>query len=187
MLNLTNLVRHRSAANSSRSVEIEAMDVAELQARVLARLSKAHEKSDIEAQDAYESSSSDSSSDAERIDVAPVARARKDRKTVEQAQVIEAEREAKKSCLSGLCSRRALARWIRSQRKKLKILLAATTLSLLLFLMSTVLFLEAPKRDIPDIPYHSGEIPREAWLAAGWGLPPVIKEERTSTSSPRAG
>ena len=175
------------ARNSSRSLEIEAMDVAELQARVLARLNKGHEKShDIEAQDVYESSSSDSSSDAERIDVPPVARARKDRKKAEQAEVIETERESKKSpWLTGLCSRRALARWIRRERKKLKILLAATTLSLLLFLMSTVLFLEAPKREIPDIPYHSGEIPREAWLAAGWGLPPVIKEERTSTSSPK--
>ena len=197
------------------------MDSSSLQARVLARLSKddahgfpatlppqppqhavatADESSSDDVSDS--DSSSDSAPEALRIDIPPkpAARARKagveERHEAEAEDSPESEDEKKLSLItaSRLCSRRELARCVRRQRRKLQIALAAMILSVLLFLLSTMMFLEAPQVQMrPEAQYRSEDIPQEAWLAAGWGLPPVLREQRAespktpSTSFHQAG
>ena len=120
-----------------------------------------------------------------RIEVAPksAARARNgvtEELVDEEDSPAESDDGKKPSLITAtrICSRRELSRCIRRDRKKIQIALAAMTLSILLFLLSIVWFLEN-KAPTPDVRYRTDDIPQNAWLAAGWGLPPVVREQRT--------
>ena len=175
------------------------MDPLSLQARVVARLAKDEARvpsslPPMPPQPAEESSDSDGGTDSSaessevedfRIDIAQKSAARARKGAVEEPvddedSPAESEDEKKLAPLitaTRICSRRELSRCIRRERKKLQLGLAALIFTVLLFLMSTLWFLEAraPK---PEARYRTEDIPQHAWLAAGWGLPPVVREQR---------
>ena len=176
------------------------MDPSSLKARVLERLAKDDARSfptmlppqpprhaEDSSSDSGEADSSSEDSEVEdfRIEVAPksAARARKgaiEEPVDEEDSPAESDDGKQPSLITAtrICSRRELSRCIRRDRQKIQIALAAMTLTILLFLLSTVWFLDN-KAPTPDVRYRTDDIPQHAWLAAGWGLPPVIREQRT--------
>lgn len=183
------------------------MDPSSLQARVVARLAKDEARGVPSTlppmppprHSAVEESSdsddgTDSSEDSEvedfRIEVAQKSAARARKGVVEEQADDEdspAESEDDKKMVplitaTRICSRRELSRCIRRERKKLQIVLAAMVLTIVMFLMSTLWFLEE-KAKKPDVRYRTEDIPQDAWLAAGWGLPPVLREQRPARPS----
>ncbi|CAL1126146.1 unnamed protein product [Cladocopium goreaui] len=136
-------------------------------------------------------SSSENSIEDLRIEIAQksAARARKgavEEPADEEDSPAESEDDKKLAPLitaTRICSRRELSRCIRRERKKLQIVLAAMIFTVLLFLMSTLWFLET-KAQKPEARYRTEDIPQNAWLAAGWGLPPVVREQRARPLKP---
>lgn len=184
------------------------MDPLSLQARVVARLAKdeargfpttlppmppqpRHSVEESSDSDDGTDSSSENSIEDLRIEIAQKSAARARKGAVEEPpdeedSPAESEDDKKLAPLitaTRICSRRELSRCIRRERKKLQIVLAAMIFTVLLFLMSTLWFLEtkAPK---PEARYRTEDIPQNAWLAAGWGLPPVVREQRARPLKP---
>ncbi|CAJ1360678.1 unnamed protein product [Effrenium voratum] len=173
------------------------MDKAALQARVLAKLGKevppsrapkakapARAPQPLPDSGSDDGSASSSSSEDWRIEVAPVARARKGYAddAISDGSADSAESESKERhpplIARGLCSRRQLGRCIRQRRRSLQIALAAIVVTVLGFVVTTLLYLKVAEQPPPPPGprYRTGDLPQEAWLAAGWGLPPVLRQ-----------
>lgn len=180
------------------------MDPSSLQARVVARLAKdeargvpstlpppppRHTAEESSDSDGTDETSEDSEVEDFRIEVAQKSAARARKGVVEEQDDEDspAESEDDKKMVplitaTRICSRRELSRCIRRERKKLQIALAGMVLTIVMFLMSTLWFLEE-KAQKPDVRYRTEDIPQHAWLAAGWGLPPVLREQRPARPS----
>ncbi|CAJ1360677.1 unnamed protein product [Effrenium voratum] len=134
------------------------MDKAALQARVLAKLGKevppsrapkakapARAPQPLPDSGSDDGSASSSSSEDWRIEVAPVARARKGYAddAISDGSADSAESESKERhpplIARGLCSRRQLGRCIRQRRRSLQIALAAIVVTVLGFVVTTLL------------------------------------------------
>ncbi|CAE7512893.1 Arl10 [Symbiodinium sp. CCMP2456] len=117
------------------------------------------------SEDGFGYSSSDSESDKElRLDV---------RST--QADILKASR---------ICSRRDLTNCLRKRRRLLQISLAALIVTALSFVAFAAYELEQTEQLGGSLQqqaaprWRTDDLPQEAWLAAGWGLPPVMRESR---------
>eukprot|EP00439_Symbiodinium_sp_Y106_P013740 s651_g1.t5 len=117
------------------------------------------------SEDGFGYSSSDSESDKElRLDV---------RST--QVDLLKASR---------ICSRRDLTNCLRKRRRLLQISLAALIVTALSFVAFAAYELEQMEQLGGSLQqqaaprWRTDDLPQEAWLAAGWGLPPVMRESR---------
>ncbi|CAE7680630.1 Arl10 [Symbiodinium microadriaticum] len=116
------------------------------------------------SEDGFGYSSSDSESDKElRLDV---------RST--QVDLLKASR---------ICSRRDLTNCLRKRRRLLQISLAALIVTALSFVAFAAYELEQTEQLGGSLQqaaprWRTDDLPQQAWLAAGWGLPPVMRESR---------
>eukprot|EP00933_Yihiella_yeosuensis_P040072 TRINITY_DN34293_c2_g1_i1.p1 TRINITY_DN34293_c2_g1~~TRINITY_DN34293_c2_g1_i1.p1 ORF type:complete len:311 (+),score=62.98 TRINITY_DN34293_c2_g1_i1:92-1024(+) len=90
---------------------------------------------------------------------------------------------------SKMCSKKDLGRCIRQRRSQLRLMLGVIlAMHVIGFIVIATTSLSS---DVPEVrlvePGHQHEdIPQEAWLAAGWGLPPKMRNAAATTAAPSA-
>lgn len=113
------------------------------------------------------------------------------------AESLGADERKTRSFLAGgrLFSKRSITLCMRRQRKLIQLVLIGT-IALIFFsvLVATVLadstgpqIKEDRRKKQRDPRYRTHDIPEEAWLAAGWGLPPKLREANLTGPAKNSG